>query len=323
MQRQIRAESKQRGNCQFCGSLDVELVEANSLLESFTPILDLYVIDNSGKDLSSNIISDWGIIGELKENKINKLLIEISGNPLLTEGKYKSRIKRDQGKLKQWQKFSEELKHENRYFPMLGPSPDYLEKYFVFLSLPPEKASTTLYRARINAANIPYAIDEMGKPPQEFVSNGRANPIGISYLYAASDIKTAISEVRPSIGDIVTIVEFEVMQTLPLVDLRDPKNTISPFESVDDLDDIYRDMPFLKLLGDELSKPIVPRAADLEYLPSQYLCEFVKHIGFEGIVYRSSLAEGDNYAIFEENKLTRKNTSNHRVEKIDISYSDA
>lgn len=68
---------------------------------------------------------------------------------------------------------------------------------------------------------------------------------------------------------------------------------------------------------------IVPRVADLEYLPSQYLCEFVKHIGFDGVVYRSSLAEGDNLAIFQEDKLNRISTSDYRVDAIDVSYTDA
>ena len=62
-------------------------------------------------------------------------------------------------------------------------------------------------------------------------------------------------------------------------------------------------MPFLTLLGKELSKPIIPREANLEYLSSQYLCELIKQIGFHGIIYKSSVSAGNNYVIFNDEKL--------------------
>lgn len=39
-------------------------------------------------------------------------------------------------------------------------------------------------------------------PPKEYAKAGRANSAGISFLYAASDKKTAIMEMRPQIGQI-------------------------------------------------------------------------------------------------------------------------
>ena len=312
LKNQIRAESRQRNTCAFCESHDIEIIEASSLFDIFAPILDLYVIDDSGSDLGVNIQNDWSTFDELDGSRIVDLLSEITGNPELHADKYKCKIAHDENKLEQWQAFREELKHQNRYFPNLIPDHEYLESLFELLTLPALDVPTNFYRARINATNTPYAIEDMGMPPKELVSNGRANPKGISYLYIASDVKTAVSEVRPFVGDTVTVVQFEVMEPLALVDLRNPRQTISPFAlSEDDLSATYRDMPFLILLGDELAKPIVPRVADLEYLPSQYLCEFVKHIGFDGVVYRSSLAEGDNLAIFQEDKLNRISTSDY------------
>ena len=72
-------------------------------------------------------------------------------------------------------------------------------------------------------------------------------------------------------------------------------------------------MPFLTLLGNELSKPIIPREANLEYLPSQYLCELLKNIGFHGIIYKSSVSDGDNYVIFADEKLEVVKTSQHKI----------
>ena len=324
LEKQIRAESRQRNTCAFCKSYDIEIIEASSLYDIFAPILDLYVIDDNGCDLGENIQNDWSTFDKLDGSRIVDLLCEITGNPELHVDKYKCKIAHDENKLEQWQAFREELKHQNRYFPNLIPDHEHLESLFELLTLPVLDVPANFYRARINATNTPYAIEDMGMPPKELVSNGRANPKGISYLYTASDVKTAVSEVRPFVGDTVTVVQFEVMAPLALVDLRNPKQTISPFAlSEDDLSAIYRDMPFLILLGDELAKPIVPRVAELEYLPSQYLCEFVKHIGFDGVAYRSSLAEGDNFAIFQEGKLNRINTSDYRVDAINVSYTVA
>ncbi len=54
----------------------------------------------------------------------------------------------------------------------------------------------------------------MGKPPLGRSTQGRANPIGISYLYVTSDIKTAISEIRPHKGALVTVAKIKLPDNL-------------------------------------------------------------------------------------------------------------
>jgi hypothetical protein len=133
--------------------------------------------------------------------------------------------------------------------------------------------------------------------------NGRANPVGISYLYVASTPKTAIAEIRGHKGESVDVLEFEIKNNLNLFDLRHPRQTISPFEQIDDLEFIYKYMPYLELLENELSKPVIPKKANLEYLASQYLCEIIKQMNYHGIIYKSSIATGNNYVIFNDNRL--------------------
>lgn len=62
-------------------------------------------------------------------------------------------------------------------------------------------------------------------------------------------------------------------------------------------------MPFVDRMGAELSKPVSPYKSQFEYLPRQYLCEFLKRIGFDGVVYGSSVESGLNYAIFNDESL--------------------
>ena len=115
------------------------------------------------------------------------------------------------------------------------------------------------------------------------------------------------------------IAEFQMKSKLDLADLRDPKSTISPFElnEENELELIYKNMPFLTLLGNELSKPIIPREANLEYLSSQYLCELLKHIKFHGIIYKSSISDGNNYVIFDDKRL--KAVSTYQYQIIDVT----
>jgi hypothetical protein len=81
------------------------------------------------------------------------------------------------------------------------------------------------------------------------------------------------------------------------------------------------DLDYLCHLGEELSKPILPREAHLEYLSSQYLCELIKHCGFDGVVYKSSVGNGDNYAIFSDFKLEAIEVEVYFVDNIKITSS--
>ena len=54
--------------------------------------------------------------------------------------------------------------------------------------------------------------------------------MGISYLYTASNPETAIAEVKPYVGDYVCVGRFVSARRTALMDFRNPRETISPFE---------------------------------------------------------------------------------------------
>ncbi|NLH60025.1 MAG: RES family NAD+ phosphorylase, partial [Ignavibacteriales bacterium] len=151
-------------------------------------------------------------------------------------------------------------------------------------------------------------------------TNGRANPIGIPYLYVASDAKTAIAELRPNKGEKLTVAKFIVMEDMKFADLCDPKVSISPFQLNDDneLEQIYKNRPFLVRLSEELSKPIIPDDSKLEYLPTQYLCELVKQFGYNGIIYKSSVSKGKNLVIFNDEKLQCIECDEYRITDTEV-----
>lgn len=113
----------------------------------------------------------------------------------------------------------------------------------------------------------------------------------------------------------VTVGHFEVLDPLSIINLRHP-SVESPFGAGDHLQWVIKYMIFLGVLGIESSNPVNPSAGELEYLPSQFLCEFIKNAGYDGVAYRSSLAEGYNLAIFNDEKLKCTKTKSHKIKKI-------
>ncbi|MCD4811189.1 RES family NAD+ phosphorylase [bacterium] len=277
--------------------------------------MDLYEKERYGVAINELIQTDWNVFKITSTQTQQKLLKAISHNNNLFRIKYKPVFSKEQQNIEQWENFRDELKHRNRFFPNDAPDKSFLEPFGNYIGETLKKGSQKFYRARINTSDKPFKISAMGKPPKNLVSNGRANPVGIPYLYVASSIDTAIAEIRGHKGEVLTIVEYQMKTYLDLADLRDPKNTISPFElnEENELEMIYKNMPFLTLLGNELSKPIIPRVANLEYLPSQYLCELLKHIGFHGIIYKSSISDGNNYVIFKDKRLKAVNTYQYQI----------
>lgn len=143
----------------------------------------------------------------------------------------------------------------------------------------------------------------MGAPPAHLAGHGRANPAGNPYLYLGSRRETTVAELRPHSGEEACVAEFELVgDCLKLADLIGPGAPISPFYGDESWAiQLRADLPLLARLGDELTRPVHPRGAPYEYIPTQYLCDFIKTRGFDGVLYRSSVStdDGINMALFE------------------------
>ena len=162
---------------------------------------------------------------------------------------------------------------------------------------------------------------EMGAPPKRIASHGRANPAGIPYLYLGSNPKVTISEIRPHTGETACVADFTTPADLKVIDLRSPRKMVSPFllEDVIDIERLRNDLPFLERLGDELTRPVIPQAAAVDYIPSQYLCEFIKLCGYHGVIYRSSVSEeGINLALFDPPRATCGTVMQYRIAHVAV-----
>jgi len=303
----IKNTSTQNRKCSFCGSKrNYPICSPSSLIDLFQPLFDLYVEAENGRLLNELLQDDWKVFSKyIDKKKQLQLISKIAGLKKINSKKFISRLVLNQVYINKWDVFTYELKHENRFFPKNAIDTSQLLELFNYLIMPDEQNPQYVFRARINHQSKIFTIIEMGKPPLEKSKDGRANPKGISYFYGASDEKTSIAETRPYKSETVCVAKFKVNKKIFLIDLRDPESTISPFGLDDDnLSLLYKEhMPLLGHLSATLSKPVLPHKKELEYLPTQYLCELIKDSNFNGIVYKSSLEKGDNYVFFDDSLL--------------------
>lgn len=187
--------------------------------------------------------------------------------------------------------------------------------------VPIEDQDRDWFRARIQKSSAPYPGEQMGAPPKHLASHGRANPAGIPYLYLGSKTGTAVAEVRPHPGETVCVAAFRLESGLKVVDLRNPRQLVSPFllADEDDIALLRGDIEFLERLGTELTTPVLPNAAAIDYIPSQYLCEFIKKCHHNGVLYSSSISDGVNLALFDPALATVGNVELYKVQSVDVS----
>ena len=307
-------------DCPTCGAKNQRCVEAVKLNDYFELLCGIYVPDDDGKLLVDWLIDDWELFS-ISRDKANLLLVEIldDGNRVRKPVSPSERCKSQ--RLNSWEELRTELRHRNRFFPETDFELKRLEELLTHLMIPIEDQDRDWFRARIQKSSASYPSDQMGAPPEHLANHGRANPAGIPYLYLGSATETAVTEVRPHPGEIVCVAQFQLESGLKVVDLRNPRKLVSPFllADEDDIALLRGDIEFLEQLGNELTTPVLPNAAAIDYIPSQYLCEFIKKCQHSGVLYSSSISDGVNLALFNPALATVGDVTQYQVRSVDVS----
>lgn len=170
-----------------------------------------------------------------------------------------------------------------------------------------DAAGLKLYRARLGYAAKaftlfgwledrhyrPYRGRELGAPPPPIVGAGRLNRSGVSFLYAATDPTTALSEIRPHPGHFCSVGKFIAQRELKVAELS--ALDVTDFASCDkELDEFL----LLRTIDEAFSIPVIPEARSEYHFP-QLLSDTFRYLGFDGVCYRSSVGSGKNYAFFD------------------------
>lgn len=162
-----------------------------------------------------------------------------------------------------------------------------------------------------------WGYDEKGSdaPPPGSPTPGRINPDGISYLYAAEDIRTAILEVRPVPTQFVSVAQIELTEDIIVYSFTKP----APLDS---------DGTNLLSWADygEISNYFAnPNYGGKSYyLATQYVSEYIKQmknsdgqVRFDGLSFRSSLnSEGTNIVLFDVSPSRKYRICNSAVYKV-------
>ncbi|MDT0016377.1 RES family NAD+ phosphorylase [Listeria swaminathanii] len=174
------------------------------------------------------------------------------------------------------------------------------------------------FRGRI-IDKLAYTIDEMGAPPNEKAGNGRANTKGIPCLYLADSKDTSAKEIRAGLHDKITIGMFSLNKKIKIIDLVNI-DKVSPF-SIGDAKAHYVNKNHLKRIGAELSKTLRNNSSDLEYLPTQYVADFIKSLGYDGIKFKSTLhPTGHNLAIFDVDSFLCKKVNSYKIDSLSVTF---
>ena len=195
---------------------------------------------------------------------------------------------------KDWEEFCNYITFKNRY--ILDEKNQKILNEIISLAKEREiniAKDTLFYRARTSQGlkihedgeiySPSYSEDDLLAPPPEKASNGRANPQGIPYLYLAEDAQTAIAEIKPDIGDNITIASFCLAKDIKVVDIT--AGVPSLIEAIYSKDKQSFDHLWF---GIKMSFQVPVKAGHpLGYLPTQYITELFKTEGYDGIKFNS------------------------------------
>ena len=225
LQKEVENESTHKNQkCDVRGSIEDNLVDVEYFADFFTSIISLFKKNSeSSHTLVDAIQSKWGMFSEKSYGEtILSHIISKYSLPIVTTDSvsYSDEV---QSKIDIWHRIKTDLMTKNRFFVEY----DDFEKLQIF----PEQYSLNLhegeilYRARITEeGKTKMRSNEMGCPPYKKASAGRANPLGIPYLYLCKDIKTTYYEIKPmAIEDAQIKLEEQGNLFLPFINVETSK----------------------------------------------------------------------------------------------------
>lgn len=324
-------------NCDFCSSQNIHVIDIskadNLLSEKINGIIQVYAFSDASyaKPLKQALHDDWDIFSGGVE-AIQSLVValcspelggdnEIFYKNVVIPNLYDEEFIRNEAVVGDltWGKFSDSIKYENRFHNNKFNTDIFAS--FLSSVVKIYHSGDCFYRARIANNADGYTCKEMYAPPKEKRSAGRVNPEGIGVLYLSLEQETVLNETRVNVFDYVTIGKFRAKRDLRIVNLSGLLK-ISPFDYGDNLERFALNRDIFRELSIEIAKPLRRSDSILEYLPTQYISEFVKSEGYDGVEFESTLRNGGhNLALFDEKTVECFEVNTIEIKNIDYSFN--
>lgn len=126
------------------------------------------------------------------------------------------------------------------------------------------------------------------------IKEGRLNKKKQRHLYAAKDIQTALLEIRPTNKQSVSVAEIKILKKLKMFDFTKQLDLTD-----ETLVSLFNDFYFIA------EKCSMPNYGDDDYYkPTQEISDYICKLGYDGIIFSSSLSNtGKNILIFENRNI--------------------
>ena len=285
-----------KGTCEVSGRVE-DLIELEFFYDFFDEALNLFALDPNGLPLLEIIQEEWHLFtsDQYGETILNRVCEDLD-TPLsaFSNVSYTDDIMR---RLSAWDSLKTSVLKDRRFFS----GHKNLDEYSYLIPEATLKKKTVLFRARILPKDVArLKRSEMGCPPPHLSTPGRANPRGIPYLYLCSDEETTYSEVRAVQLDKLCIGRFLIKKDLAIVDFNAEVSLYLAYDMGNDLAIVVAGKKIINAIQKDMSRPMRRYDSELDYIPTQMICEYCKVKGADGICFESTLHKGGkNYVLFD------------------------
>lgn len=312
----IQHEYREVGICDACGR-NTMVTDAEMLSDFFGEVLSLFVPCGEGLDVVTLLQRDWNLF---VSDVVGRIIVEY----FLAEGDFGYTVADKVGysdiitqTVKEWDILKERVMTKTRFFTSLS-SFEKLGLISYNMTIP---QNTSLFRARvIPSGKSMLGIEDMGCPPADKATAGRANPMGIPYLYLSKNEETTYYEVRALYLDRLVIGTFSTTRELKILDFTKPLSLyVANLQSSDLAMEVSKYL-LLQRISKDLSKPLRRFDTEIEYVPTQLICEFCKLHDIDGIMFNSSLHKGGvNVVLFDADNAECTAVKQVEINRVDIS----
>lgn len=324
----LTSRSNTVGQCDFCGSTDVDITDISELYDFFKELTNNFQPSTKGEPFIKLIQHHWDIfssegVGASVVNYIVRQLDTTLHNayelvdfsPEILEVVH------------YWERLKEIIKWENRYVHNINYLTDDLGWDGLLSRTNTIDNNKKFYRARLHQRESldPYSPEEMYGPQPLNATAGRANPAGIPFLYLCDNKETVLYEIRASYLDEISIGTFgvnpSVCNEVDIADFTENPSIFCQGENVNEVANIIKEKLLKNLISSDLSKPMRRYDSEIDYIPTQFICEFIKNFsGIQGIKFKSSLhSEGNNIVVFDQNIMLCESVEKVKVSNVLIS----
>lgn len=336
----VKENRNKVGRCGYCGASKVPLIEVSELAGHIQNLVDRYEPSSGDlNEISDEIISwvqSWEVFNEdrLDEETMCRLFEDIL-NTGWDDDSGEMPIRAHDLYVKQggpWHSSHADLWGEFCYDVLQNPEAplpfhEFFEENFDLASATLLQG-TIVYRARLgfiedqSGKRTPYTGSDIGSPPPDKASAGRANRKGRTVLYCAYEEKTAIAEMRPAKGLLVSVCSLEVIKEIRIIDLTKELDWPNPFLD-ESLAYSVELLELLHQLGEDMGHPLEKNDDTSLYIPCQRLAEYLEQAGYAGICYPSSLNDGGrNLVLFDPSVAKILSSKLVKIIGVSIEYKD-